>query len=112
MDEALKFILPTIGTVMSTVAVAYIKSLMARQDRRDAENVAIRHGLCALLRDKLLWLHSKHSAAGGVTADDLDSFDELTSAYEGLGGDGVVHKAHAEVHALPLLTGKERTGKQ
>ncbi len=66
---------------------------------------ALRSGLQALLRDRMIQAHDHYTEKGFMPIYARENFDNCYKSYKGLGADGVIDELVAEIHALPI---KER----
>lgn len=69
--------------------------------RRDAEDRAVRDGVCALLRDRLLQSCLHFETAGYIPPRELECLSRMYSAYHDLGGNDVITSLYAEIVELP-----------
>lgn len=86
----------------------------AREGRKraEAEAVAMRLGLCALLRDRLLVNCQKHVKAGYILPRDLEVLSKMYSAYHDLGGNDMMTILYTEVVNLPHTAPDEGGGEE
>ena len=67
------------------------------------QNRAIRDGLRAILRDRLLLAFRYHAAKGYADSDDRQNFENMYVQYHALGGNGVVQGVVEQVMRLPAI---------
>jgi hypothetical protein len=62
---------------------------------------AIKLGMQALLRDRIIQLYTKYSDRGYFPIYERENIQELSKQYFALGGNGVVHGLLEKLEALP-----------
>lgn len=78
--------------------------ILKRMERKDAKAIALQ----CLLRDRILQICEHHEAKGYADTDDRTNAEQLMKAYEGLGGDGVVHDIYERFTQLPMHATQEQ----
>ncbi|MDO4459462.1 MAG: hypothetical protein Q4C42_05185 [Clostridia bacterium] len=99
MIELLKFLgIPGLFTAAVLGLWGWSKAKFKEQSK---EYGALKAGMQALLRDRLLqgWKH--YSKQGYADTDDKDNWVNMYNQYKALGGNGVVTAIHGKVLALP-----------
>jgi hypothetical protein len=114
MDEV--FFITQLAQMSFTVVGGYIiyrlterdKQRMLEMDEREQKEIeerkesrAIRDGLCAVLRDRLMMICLECEKKGYVEIKAMENLDHLYRAYSGLGGNGVVRQLYEAVRLLP-----------
>ena len=66
------------------------------------QNRAIRDGLRAILRDRLLLAFRYHAAKGYADSDDRQNFENMYVQYHALGGNGVMDDLRSKFFGLPM----------
>ena len=66
------------------------------------QNNAVRAGLRAILRDRLLQCFHSCRRQGYATSDDRQNFENMYVQYHSLGGNGVMDDVRQKFFALPL----------
>lgn len=94
MDKT-TIILTIFSSVLASSGVWAV--ILKRIDKNDAKAVALQ----CLLRDRILECCEKYGARGWADTDERTNVEQLMKAYEGLGGDGVVHNIYDRFTALP-----------
>lgn len=105
----LQVIFMVVSSVLSVV-VAYLgKKIAKEQDRRDAaenriakEEQALKNGIRAILRDRLLYVCTQCERHGYLTLEDTENIAELFESYYALGGNGAVKKIYEDTIKLPI----------
>lgn len=69
--------------------------------------VAIRHGVKALLRDRIVQAYAYYTDRGYCPIYARDTIEELYLQYHRLGGNGTVTKLHDRLCALPTKEGDD-----
>lgn len=73
------------------------------KEEQEKENRAIRDGLCAVLRDRIIQSATHHEEKGFIPLRDMENMSLMYQAYHNLGGNGLVTKVYEEVLELPHL---------
>ncbi len=105
----LQIIFMIVSSVLSVV-VAYLgKKIAKEQERRDAaedkitkEELALKNGIRAILRDRLLYVCSQCEVKGSITVEQLENVSELFESYSALGGNGAAKKIFEDTLKLPI----------
>ena len=66
------------------------------------QNRAVRDGLRAILRDRLLQVFRRCAAQGGADSDERQYFENMYVQYHSLGGNGVMDDIRRKFFDLPL----------
>ena len=66
-----------------------------------AQNKAIKEGLQAILRDRLLQAYKYYEEKGYADADDRDNWENMYQQYHTLGANGVMDDIRGKFLALP-----------
>ena len=67
------------------------------------ESEAIRNGLCAVLRDRIIQSATYYEEKGFIPIRDMENMSLMYKAYHNLGGNGLVTKVYKEVLELPHI---------
>ena len=78
------------------------KALEEREEKQRAEYAALKLGVQAILRDRIIQAEIKATTDGGITAEEKSNVELMYKAYHGLGGNGVASAAYHHVIDLPL----------
>ena len=117
MEHFLQIIVPLISTV-ATCVIGYLFNKLKRheEDRESAEDKriseavardsALRAGLLALCRDRILQGYRYYKRNNGISAQDLETMNKLYSAYHNLGGNGTITTVYQKILQLPLKEGE------
>lgn len=100
-----------ISSVLSIV-VAYLgRKITKEQDSRDKaeeqiakEESALKTGIRAILRDRLLYVCLQCERRGAITIEELENLADIFRSYEDLGGNGAAKKIYQDTIELPLTT--------
>ena len=84
--------------------------LLKDRRRQEDEGNAMKQGLCALLRDRLLVNFQKAEKAGYILPKELESLSMMYSAYHDLGGNDMITILYTEVVNLPHTAPDEKGG--
>lgn len=111
MDPAYIISIAANGFVALTVASlgGYYSYKLKKRDQRDEEveqsrdiqDKAIRDGVCALLRDRLLQTCVHFEQLHYIPPRELDSLSKMYNAYHALGGNDIITGLYAEMIDLP-----------
>ena len=66
------------------------------------QNRAVKDGLQAILRDRLMHLFRRCQSHGFADSDDRQNFENMYLQYHALGGNGVMDDIRQKFFALPL----------
>lgn len=66
------------------------------------QNQAVRAGLQALLRDRLLQAFRSYEDRGWADSDDRQNWENMYLQYHALGGNGVIDDIRKRLFALPI----------
>lgn len=66
-----------------------------------AQNKAVKEGLQAILRDRLLQSYRYYEAKGYAEPDDRDNFENMYQQYHTLGANGVMDDIRSKFFQLP-----------
>lgn len=83
------------------------KKYMARKEREEEETKALKKGVQAVLRDRILQAYNYYRKVGGITTAQMENISSMYRAYHNLGGNGVVTKIYKQAMALPHITGDD-----
>jgi len=83
---------------LTTTVTAYV---MRRINKKVNEQEALKLGVQALLRDRIIQSYNHHSEKGYCQIYARENLDELAKQYYNLGGNGVVHKLMDLTFSLP-----------
>lgn len=97
------------GQVVVTIAGGMAVYHLKKQDqerartrqRKDEESRAIRDGLCALLRDRLMQSCLHFEKLRYIPPRELECVSRMYNAYHGLGGNDIITSLYAEMVELP-----------
>ena len=101
MEFAFQIIIPCVSATVTGV-VAYLLNKLKKheKEREDAEDKrikeaaardeALKAGLLALCRDRILQGYRYYKRNGGISAQDLETMSKLYNAYHALGGNGTI----------------------
>lgn len=73
----------------------------AQRAQMDAENKAMKEGLQALLRDRVISSYDKYIAREYILVRELENVEAMYSAYHALGGNGTITRLVEELRRLP-----------
>ena len=66
------------------------------------QNRAVREGLQAILRDRLLQSYRSFEERGWADSDDRQNWENMYLQYHALGGNGVIDDIRVKLFALPI----------
>lgn len=104
MDLNLYQILCLVGlpSILSGIIGGLIVKVKEEKRAKNASDEALKKGLQALLRDRLLELYYRASERGSVSYDERTNFMNLYSNYHTLGENGVMDQIQEEYLNLPM----------
>lgn len=95
----MKELLMTTYTISLPIILGYIVWILKEQKKSRDANC---EGTKCLLRVKLIEYHDRYMIEKSIPSYALDNWVEMYSAYEGLGGNGMVKGMNEEIHRLPI----------
>ena len=92
----------TIQTIINIIAGAVISYIFALYRAKKRENDALRAGLQALLRDRIIQAYNHYVCEKGwVPIYAKESIDACYKSYEALGDNGVIDSLMEQLNELP-----------
>ena len=88
-----------LGILSAKEALAIAEEKAAQKQ----ESEAIRNGLCAVLRDRIIQSATYYEEKGFIPIRDMENMSLMYKAYHNLGGNGLVTKVYKEVLELPHI---------
>jgi len=93
---------------LAAIVTAYIGIRVRRHDsekeqqkkEKEIEEKALKHGLQAVLRDRILQACALYQRKGCITVSQMDNLSNMYNAYHNLGGNGVVTNVYLQVMDL------------
>ena len=112
IEIVLQIILPLVTTV-GTCVIGYCFSKLKQRDKEEAKRIAIanarsealRVGLLALCRDRILQGYRYYKRNGCISAQDHETMSKLYNAYHALGGNGTITTVWVKIQDLPIKEG-------
>lgn len=108
LDIVLHWAIPAACAGLAGYAGAQLRR--ARRERKDDDKAraemddAVRLGVQALLRDRLIWAHDHYMARGEYPIYARENVEEMYKRYHALGGNGTVTNLVREMDGLPTET--------
>lgn len=78
-----------------------VASLIEQNDIQECTILAIKEGILAITKDRLLYLIKRYIANGCISVTDFENIQSLFSAYESLGGNHIVTQLMKDINKLP-----------
>ena len=88
--------------LLTTAFAAGYKRLAKRIKAQEAERIAMRTGLLAILHDRLYQACMHYLDKGCIDDDDLKNLEYLYTSYHALGGNGTGTELYNRAKALPI----------
>lgn len=76
------------------------REIQEAKKKQEQESKALRNGLCAVLRDRIVQSATYHESEGFIPLRDMENMSLMYQAYHELGGNGLVTKVYEEVLEL------------
>lgn len=93
---------PTIQTIINIIAGAVISYIFALYRAKKRENDALRAGVQALLRDRIIQAYNHYVCEKGwAPIYAKESIDACYKSYEALGDNGVIDSLMEQLNELP-----------
>lgn len=88
-----------------TIIVGYVgiklKKREQEKEKEREESEAIKNGIRAVLRDRILQAYNHFSRVGKIQIEELENVSNMYIAYHNLGGNGVVTSIYNKVLQIP-----------
>ena len=88
--------------LLTTAFAAGYKRLAKRIKAQEAERIAMRTGLLAILHDRLYQACMHYLDKGCIDDDALENLENLYTSYHALGGNGTGTELYNRAKALPI----------
>lgn len=102
MEWLEKYILPSLGGLLTGVAAWTAKTLWSRQKAQAAQQNALKDGILALLHDRIYAECAAAESQGCISVDGLRNLEYLYIPYHTLGGNGTGTVLYERVKRLPV----------
>lgn len=90
---------------LMTILVGYVGVKLKRRDlekeKEREESEAIKNGIRAVLRDRILQAYNHFSRIGKIQIEELENISNMYIAYHNLGGNGVITSIYNKVLEIP-----------
>ena len=90
---------------LMTIIVGYvgikIKKHEDDKEKERKESEAIKNGIRAVLRDRIVQAYNHFSSKGKIKIEELENISNMYIAYHNLGGNGVVTSIYNKVLEIP-----------
>lgn len=104
------YVISIILSVVSGVLVYVVQNLVKENDRlrherrenEEKKQKAIGNGVLSLLKIQLIEYHDKYMKVDNIPTYVYENWDEMYSAYEALGGNGMVRRMKEDIDRLRL----------
>lgn len=87
--------------LVSLALTASVKYLHKQDKIRKAEQEAIKKGIQALLRDRIIEQYNKYMEKGYIPIYAMDNVEAMYREYHALGGNGTITDLYEELKELP-----------
>ena len=90
-----------LGQLINALSGAVIAYLIAVLRQKNKENNALKKGVQALLRDRIIEIYYHYTEKGWMPLDVRNSLEDLYNSYETLGENGVINDLMDKLRELP-----------
>ena len=90
-----------LGQIFNALAGAVITLLWTMLRAKKRENDALKEGVQALLRDRIIQAYNHYSDKGWIPIYAMESIEACYKSYEELGDNGVVDNLMSQLRELP-----------
>ena len=90
-----------LGQIFNALAGAIITLLWTMLRAKKRENDALKEGMQALLRDRIIQAYNHYSDKGWIPIYAMESIEACYKSYEELGQNGVIDNLMKQLRALP-----------
>ena len=112
LDIALRWLIPAVCAGITGWAAAQVAHARAVQKAEDRKAEAVRLGVQALLRDRLIWAHDHYMQKGCYPIYARENVEEMYTRYHALGGNGTVTSLVRELDGLPTSRAEAGAGRR
>ena len=105
--EVFLMLLQAVVTLIVGYVGVKLKKREREKDKEREEQEAIRDGIRAVLRDRILQAYNHFSRQGKIQIEELENISNMYIAYHNLGGNGVVTSIYQKVLEIPHELKKE-----
>lgn len=77
------------------------------EEKRDKEYNALKNGISAVLKDRLIQSCNYFNSVRGITTQQMQNIETLYQSYHNLGGNGMITALYTKTMALPVITDEE-----
>ena len=106
MLETLRSYWSIISTIITVVAVPAIGYLYKKYKQADARQKAVKLGVQALLRDRIVQSYYHYEERGWITLHGLENVNAMYKEYHALGGNGTVTSLVNSIRELDVRDDK------
>lgn len=96
---------------LMTIIVGYvglkIKKHEDDKEKERKESEAIKNGIRAVLRDRIIQAYNYFSRVGKIKIEELENISNMYIAYHDLGGNGVITSIYNKVLDIPIAKGTQ-----
>ena len=90
-----------LGQIVNALGGAIIAYLLAMLRSKKRENDALKEGMQALLRDRIIQAYNHYSDKGWIPIYAMESIEACYKSYEELGENGVIDNLMRQLRELP-----------
>ena len=90
-----------LGQIFNALAGAIITLLWTMLRAKKRENDALKEGMQALLRDRIIQAYNHYSDKGWIPIYAMESIEACYKSYEELGDNGVIDNLMSQLRELP-----------
>ncbi len=102
-DFIVKYWLEFVFTGAITVLSIAIKNIVTVLKKEMTDQACIRHGVQAILRDRIIQAYNQYTEKGYCAIHDRDNLSNLYLQYHTLGANGVIDGLVEEIFKLPVI---------
>lgn len=99
--EFIKMIIETLIPAVCGYIVAWFRLKRSATLRADKEYKAIKDGMQAILRDRLIYYHGHYIEKGCAPIYARENFLHMYQSYKELGGNGIIENIYSQFMSLP-----------
>ncbi len=106
--ETVRLLVSTLIPLAVGYMAAWIRDKLKEQKQSQEEYAAIKAGVQALLRDRMIALHSHYEEKGWAPIYARENFIDMYVSYKNLNGNGVIEDIYQQFLTLPTEERHER----
>lgn len=101
--HALELVIAFLFSVLTGFVTKLYKKVELENDRKEKEYNALKAGMTAILRDRIVQAYYHYESRGSITLHGLENVNKMFEEYSNLGGNGSVKKLVHDLNELDVV---------